>query len=127
MLRGTEAEKYRVGGDLGWTMTIPPGGAATYASWASKHTFKVDKDTLVFDFKAGENDLTEFRHLQHQGSVKSIQESSFARHCAKGQKVAIHFAPCLTRGPSAALSPSPSPSASDEAGATEQLKIRMMA
>ncbi|PRQ52493.1 putative cupredoxin [Rosa chinensis] len=46
MLRGTEAEKYRVGGDLGWTMTIPPGGAATYASWASKHTFKVDKDTL---------------------------------------------------------------------------------
>ncbi|PRQ52496.1 putative cupredoxin [Rosa chinensis] len=45
MLRGTEAEKYRVGGNLGWT--IPPGGAATYASWASKYTFKVDKDLIA--------------------------------------------------------------------------------
>lgn len=33
-----------VGGNLGWT--IPPGGAATYASWASKYTFKVNKDLL---------------------------------------------------------------------------------
>nr|XP_011468560.1 PREDICTED: early nodulin-like protein 2 [Fragaria vesca subsp. vesca] len=56
VLHGTEAKKYQVGGDLGWT--IPPGGASTYASWASKHTLKVDKDTLVFNFKAGENDST---------------------------------------------------------------------
>lgn len=44
MLQGTEAKKYRVGGNLGWT--IPPGGAATYSSWASKYTFKVNKDLL---------------------------------------------------------------------------------
>ncbi|KAM5580380.1 early nodulin-like protein 1 [Rosa sericea] len=144
MLRRTEAERYRVGGDLGWT--IPPGGAATYASWASKHTFKADKDTLVFDFKAGENDLTivtkenfdtcntkdPLYQFKSPGVLVGASMSgtfyftcSFAGHCAKGQKVAIHFAPSLTRAHSAA--PSPSPSASDEAVATEQLKIRMMA
>lgn len=44
MLHRTEAVDYTVGDDLGWT--IPPGGAATYAAWAAKHTFVVDVDTI---------------------------------------------------------------------------------
>ncbi|KAL6144040.1 hypothetical protein ACLB2K_054735 [Fragaria x ananassa] len=148
MLHGTEAKKYQVGGDLGWT--VPPGGASTYASWASKHTLKVDKDTLVFDFKAGENDLTivtkenydscntkdPLYQFKSPGVVVGASTPgtfyltcSFAGHCHKGQKVAIDFAPSLTGQPRAALSPSlsPSPSASDEDVTTEQLKIMMMA
>ncbi|PRQ52497.1 putative cupredoxin [Rosa chinensis] len=111
MLSATEARKYRVGGDLGWT--IPPSGAATYASWASKYTFKVDKDLLGFDFKAGKNDVivvtkenfdicnTTKPLYQYKGPVfprAAISGTyyltfSFAGHCAKGQKVAIYFAP----------------------------------
>lgn len=179
MLHGTEAKKYQVGGDLGWT--VPPGGASTYASWASKHTLKVDKDTLgnassthhavhvhfnfhdyedkfrwlffysaVFDFKAGENDLTivtkenydscntkdPLYQFKSPGVVVGASmpgtfyfTCSFTGHCHKGQKVAIDFAPSLTGQPRAALSPSlsPSPSASDEDVTTEQLKIMMMA
>lgn len=40
MLHTTEAALYKVGDELGWT--IPPGGAATYATWASKHSFVVN-------------------------------------------------------------------------------------
>ncbi|PQQ08992.1 mavicyanin-like [Prunus yedoensis var. nudiflora] len=36
MLHGTDAAEYTVGDDLGWT--IPPGGAAAYASWAAEHS-----------------------------------------------------------------------------------------
>lgn len=43
MLPTAEAALYTVGDDLGWT--IPPGGAATYAAWAAKHSFVV-KDIL---------------------------------------------------------------------------------
>lgn len=39
VLDRAEAAEYVVGDDLGWT--IPPDGAATYASWASKHTLVV--------------------------------------------------------------------------------------
>ena len=40
MLHTTEAAEYVVGDDLGWT--VPPGGAASYASWAAKYSFVVD-------------------------------------------------------------------------------------
>ncbi|XP_004305675.1 PREDICTED: uncharacterized protein LOC101308788 [Fragaria vesca subsp. vesca] len=105
VLHGTEAKKYQVGGDLGWT--IPPGGASTYASWASKHTLKVDKDTLVFNFKAGENDSTivtkenydscntkdPLYQIKSPGVVVGASTPgtfyftcSFAGHCHKGQR-----------------------------------------
>ncbi|KAL6140291.1 hypothetical protein ACLB2K_058591 [Fragaria x ananassa] len=100
-----------VGGNLGWT--IPPGGAATYASWASKYTFKVNKDLLGFNFEAGENDLilvtkenfhtcnTAEPFLQFEGPVYIGSANpgtlyftcSFAGHCQKRQKVAIDFEP----------------------------------
>lgn len=40
ILRTTEAAEYVVGDDLGWT--VPPGGAASYASWAAKYRFVVN-------------------------------------------------------------------------------------
>lgn len=42
LLHGAEATLYTVGDDLGWA--IPPGGAATYAAWAAKHSFVVDDE-----------------------------------------------------------------------------------
>ncbi|PQP95456.1 mavicyanin [Prunus yedoensis var. nudiflora] len=46
MLHGTDAAEYTVGDDLGWT--IPPGGAAAYASWAAEHSLVV-YDILAFN------------------------------------------------------------------------------
>ncbi|KAL6283856.1 hypothetical protein ACE6H2_014785 [Prunus campanulata] len=48
MLDRAEAAEYIVGDDLGWT--IPPDGAATYASWASKHTLEFVPLSLVVSF-----------------------------------------------------------------------------
>ncbi|XP_004305752.1 PREDICTED: early nodulin-like protein 1-like [Fragaria vesca subsp. vesca] len=48
---------------------------------------------------------------------------SFAGHCVKGQKVAIHFEPSSNVLPSASPGPSPSSSASDESVAIEHLQI----
>ena len=42
LLHEAEATLYTVGDDLGWA--IPPGGAATYAAWAAKHSFVVDDE-----------------------------------------------------------------------------------
>ncbi|KAL6274847.1 hypothetical protein ACE6H2_025539 [Prunus campanulata] len=123
MLPTAEAALYTVGDDLGWT--IPPGGAATYAAWAAKHSFVV-KDILVFNFSAGEDDLAvvtkedfdacnttdplyEFQEpvtLQFLASDTFYFTSTLAGHCSKGQKLAVYFAPSSTD------SPSPSPTSS---------------
>ncbi|CAL9017477.1 unnamed protein product [Prunus brigantina] len=69
VLDRTEAAEYVVGDDLGWT--IPPDGAPTYASWASKHTLVVG-DILVFKFEAGEQDLA-FVTKEDLGSCVTLQ------------------------------------------------------
>ncbi|XP_021817742.1 mavicyanin-like [Prunus avium] len=122
MLHGTDAAEYTVGDDLGWT--IPPGGAATYASWAAEHSLVVN-DTLAFNFAVGEQDVALVTKedfdacntseplfvFQKTGGYRFLKEGTFyvtctfAGHCAKGQKIALYFA-------SSGGSPSPSPAAS---------------
>ncbi|XP_062015578.1 early nodulin-like protein 14 [Rosa rugosa] len=86
MLRGTEAEKYRVGGNLGWT--IPPGGAATYASWASKYTFKVDKDLIAL--AAAMLSATEARKYRVGGDLGwTIPPSGAATYASWASKVRL--------------------------------------
>ncbi|KAK9947543.1 hypothetical protein M0R45_003162 [Rubus argutus] len=122
MLHRTEAVDYTVGDDLGWT--IPPGGAATYAAWASKHTFVVDVDTITFDFSSGEQDvaLVTKEDFDSCTTTNPIWETTdpaevgivqpgtfyfictFAGHCAKGQKVAVNWID------SSAPAPAPCPS-----------------
>lgn len=38
LVEKSDAATYVVGDNIGWS--IPSGGAATYASWAAKHTFR---------------------------------------------------------------------------------------
>ncbi|KAL6274843.1 hypothetical protein ACE6H2_025535 [Prunus campanulata] len=122
MLHGTDAAEYTVGDELGWT--IPPGGAATYASWAAEHSLVV-YDILAFNFAVGEQDLAfvtkedfdacntaePLAVFQEPGKLRFGYEGTyymtctFAGHCAKGQKIALYFAP-------SGGSPSPSPAAS---------------
>ncbi|KAL6293332.1 hypothetical protein ACE6H2_001474 [Prunus campanulata] len=121
-LHGTEAAQYTVGDELGWT--IPPGGAATYASWAANHSL-VDSDILTFNFAFGEQDLASVTKedfdacntadplvvFPEPGKYVFSREGmfyftcTFAGHCAKGQKIALYLAP-------SGGSPSPSPAAS---------------
>ncbi|PQP95457.1 umecyanin [Prunus yedoensis var. nudiflora] len=105
-LHGTEAAQYTVGDELGWT--IPPGGAATYASWAAKHSLVVF-DILTFNFAVGEQDLAlvtkeDFDACNTADQGMYYLTCTFAGHCAKGQKIALYFAP-------SGGSPSPSPAA----------------
>ncbi|CAB4277706.1 unnamed protein product [Prunus armeniaca] len=113
VLNRTEAAEYVVGDDLGWT--IPPDGAATYASWASKHTLVVG-DILVFKFEAGEQDLA-FVTKEDLGSCDTADPlhvfekpttikflgadtfyvtSTLAGHCSKGQKMTFDISPSST-------------------------------
>ncbi|KAK1418471.1 hypothetical protein QVD17_27616 [Tagetes erecta] len=56
-LQSTMAKtKHIVGDTLGWT--IPPGGAATYATWASKNKFTIG-DSLIFNFTTGFHNVAE--------------------------------------------------------------------
>ncbi|KAI5320616.1 hypothetical protein L3X38_040324 [Prunus dulcis] len=132
-LHGTEAAQYTVGDELGWT--IPPGGAATYASWAAKHSLVVS-DILTFNFAVGEQDLAlvtkeDFDACNTAEPLFVFQEPgdfifesegmyyltcTFAGHCAKGQKIALYFAP-------SGGSPSPSPAASQSADDAAAVKF----
>ncbi|CAL2275231.1 unnamed protein product [Prunus armeniaca] len=127
MLHGTDAAEYTVGDKLGWT--IPPGGAATYAAWAAEHSLVVN-DFLIFNFAVGEQDLALVTKedfdacntaeplivFKEPGEFQFLKEGTFyltctfAGHCAKGQKIALYFAP--TASPSPAPSPSQSQSQS---------------
>nr|XP_008389837.2 mavicyanin-like [Malus domestica] len=113
MLHTTEAAEYVVGDDLGWT--VPPGGAASYASWAAKYSFVVD-DILYFNFTEGEHTValvTKENYeicnttdplfkldgpsaLQFLASDTFYFTCTFAGHCAGGQKVAVISLPLQT-------------------------------
>ncbi|PON63211.1 Cupredoxin [Parasponia andersonii] len=77
-----QAKEFLVGEKMCWT--IPPGGAATYASWASNITFVVG-DTLDYYYV-----------------------STLPNNCAKGQKLAIRVAATASSG---VISPAQAPSA----------------
>ncbi|PQP95847.1 mavicyanin [Prunus yedoensis var. nudiflora] len=118
MLHGTDAAEYTVGDDLGWT--IPPGGAATYVL-----VYNPNHQNESFNFAVGEQDLAfvtkedfdacntaePLAVFQEPGKLRFGYEGTyymtctFAGHCAKGQKIALYFAP-------SGGSPSPSPAAS---------------
>ncbi|KAI4380649.1 hypothetical protein MLD38_006816 [Melastoma candidum] len=126
---------YVVGDDLGWI--VPPGGEIAYKTWAYDKTFLVG-DKLVFNFENGTQDVVEVTKDSYDScntsapiSVETISPavitlasagehfytSSYSRHCALGQKLAINVtststgeAPC----PSSIAGPpssNPSPSA----------------
>ncbi|XP_009364056.2 mavicyanin-like [Pyrus x bretschneideri] len=119
ILHTTEAAEYVVGDDLGWT--VPPGGAASYASWAAKYRFVVN-DILYFNFTEGEHTValvTKENYeicnttdplfkldgpsgLQFLSSDTFYFTCTFTGHCAGGQKVEVYIA-------SSASTPSPSP------------------
>ncbi|CAN6699752.1 unnamed protein product [Malus baccata var. baccata] len=129
MSHTTEAAEYVVGDDLGWT--VPPGGAASYASWAAKYSFVVD-DILYFNFTEGEHTValvTKENYeicnttdplfkldgpsaLQFLASDTFYFTCTFAGHCAGGQKVAVYIAPSAnTPSPSPGVAPLPPPPA----------------
>ncbi|KHN15075.1 Blue copper protein [Glycine soja] len=97
-LHGSEAQTRHVVGDAtGWI--IPPGGAATYTTWASNKTFTVG-DTLgnaVLTLTSGPATVT----LNETGEQYYI--CSFGSHCSGGQKLAIN----VNRASSSTPSPAP--------------------
>ncbi|KAI3495956.1 hypothetical protein L1887_38304 [Cichorium endivia] len=114
-LQSTVAQTRHVVGDaLGWT--IPPGGAATYTTWASQRTFAVG-DTLFFNFTTGLHNVAEVPSAAY-GPCASTNTLSLnptgpatvtltrpgnhyyictvVSHCQIGQKLTINVSPATT-------------------------------
>ncbi|KAK7388668.1 hypothetical protein VNO78_23491 [Psophocarpus tetragonolobus] len=126
LLHGSAAQTRHVVGDaLGWT--IPSGGAATYATWASSLTFSLG-DSLVFNFSTGQHDVAKVTKsgfdacnggspifsIRNGPATVTLNETgeqyyicTVGAHCSAGQKLAIN----VTRA-SATPSPAPQPSPS---------------
>ncbi|KAL9443343.1 hypothetical protein AB3S75_016661 [Citrus x aurantiifolia] len=126
----TAQTRHVVGDALGWI--VPPNGPATYSNWAANQTFTVG-DTLVFNFAAGNHDVTRVtqssfnacnttsplsRTTNSPASITLTASGphyficSFPGHCLGGQKLAINVS---ARGSSPApqpSSPAPQPSGS---------------
>ncbi|KAI3827383.1 hypothetical protein L1987_01456 [Smallanthus sonchifolius] len=111
-LQSTVAQtRHSVGDALGWT--IPPGGAAAYATWASQQTFTVG-DTLVFNFTTGLHNVAEVSQSEYDPCTStntlSLNPSgpttvtltrpgthyyicTMVSHCQIGQKLTINVSP----------------------------------
>ncbi|XP_059637921.1 blue copper protein-like [Cornus florida] len=120
---------YVVGDDLGWI--VPPGGSVAYTAWAYNKTFMVG-DTLVFNFVNGTQDVAKVTKAVYETcdtnntiSVLTTSPakitlttagehyftSTYARHCALGQQLAINVIASST-------ATSPSSSATAPSGTT---------
>ncbi|XP_077220597.1 early nodulin-like protein 11 [Tasmannia lanceolata] len=129
LLHCTAAQtRHVVGGQsLGWT--VPPGGAATYTTWAASQTFMVG-DTLVFNFVTGTHDVTQVSRANYDacngtspisrittGPASVVINSTgdhyyictFTGHCPAGQKVTINVTATAPSSPPVAA-PTPTPS-----------------
>ncbi|XP_076934347.1 early nodulin-like protein 14 [Bidens hawaiensis] len=110
--------RHVVGDALGWT--IPAGGAAAYATWASQQTFIVG-DTLVFNFTNGLHDVAEVSAAAYDPCTSTNPISlittgpatlalttagthyyicTFTSHCQIGQKLTINVSASTTSPPS---------------------------
>lgn len=120
--------KHIVGDALGWT--IPPGGAATYATWASKNKFTVG-DSLIFNFTTGFHNVAVVSQITANDPCTATNTLSVyptspvtikltrpgthnyictvIGHCQIGQKLTIHVSRARATSPqSTASSPSSS-------------------
>ncbi|KAJ0710133.1 putative Phytocyanin domain, cupredoxin [Helianthus annuus] len=126
-LQPTMAKTRHIVGDaLGWT--IPPNGATTYATWASRQSFTVG-DTLFFNFTTGFHTVAEVSQSATADPCTSTNTLSLnptgpatitltrpgthyyictiIGHCQIGQKLTIKVSPSTATAPeSTALSPS---------------------
>ncbi|KAI7745452.1 hypothetical protein M8C21_019600 [Ambrosia artemisiifolia] len=116
--------RHIVGDSLGWT--IPSGGAATYATWASQQTFTVG-DTLFFNFTSGMHNVAEVSQAAYSPCASTNTLSlnptgpatitltrpgphyyicTIVSHCQIGQKLTINVSPLSVATPeSTPLSP----------------------
>ncbi|CAI9100813.1 OLC1v1037991C1 [Oldenlandia corymbosa var. corymbosa] len=113
---------------VGWSN--PAGGSASYAAFASQHSFRVG-DILVFNFTTGADDLAIVTKQSYDScsssnpislvtvgpvTVKLTSPgeayfiSTFSGHCSAGQKLAINVSSTAAAAP-ATPPPAPSPSA----------------
>ncbi|KAI3724970.1 hypothetical protein L1987_64739 [Smallanthus sonchifolius] len=146
-LPSTVAQTSHVVGDTtGWT--IPPGGNATYITWASSQTFTVG-DTLVFNFATNAHDVAEVREEAYGPCTTANPISTnntgpailtltrpgnhyyictFGTHCQAGQKLTITVAESSTTpAPPGSTTPPSPPAPSSASSFTAVVPITFLA
>ncbi|KAJ7978939.1 blue copper protein-like [Quillaja saponaria] len=117
--------RYVVGDALGWA--IPPGGAATYTTWAANKRFATS-DVLVFNFTSGAHNVARVTKAAYDACTTtnpiSIQSTSpanitlneigahyyicgFPGHCSAGQKLTVTVTSASSSSPAPAPATTP--------------------